>query len=116
MIKKYDELVSKLQSATIARKISWGKTSGHNEYQTAIGTNSVSIRFHPAIDFGVVPDDTRTYVTMLIYNDKGENIDVITAEKGDYDYGSLFELYECVRRASLKVDETLDEMLAVLNK
>ncbi len=116
MIRKYQDFVEKLQSSTNERKITWEKASGQNEYQVAIGANSVSIKYHPASDFPIAGDDNIEYVSLLIWNSQGENIDEVRANAGSFDYSSLHGLYESARRASMKVEETLDEMLASLEK
>lgn len=114
MIKKYEEFVQKLQASTDERKISWEKASGQNEYQAAIGNNSVSLKYHSASDFPIVGEDGKEYVSLLVWNSKGDNIDEVRVYSGMYDYGNLHKLYESARRASQKVEETLDEMMAQL--
>ena len=115
MIKKYEEFVKKLQASTSERKISWEKTSGQNEYQAVIGKNSVSVKYHPATDFPIMSEDGKDYVSLLIWNSKGENIDEIKVPSSSFDYSTLYNLYEKARRACMKVEETLDEMMADLD-
>ena len=114
MIKKYVEFVNKLQTATDKRTIAWEKASGNDEYQAVIGGSSVSIKYHEALDFGIGISESKTYVSLLLWNSKGEKIDEVRAETNDIDYSVLHKLYESARRACNKVEETLDEMLAVL--
>ena len=114
MIKKYQELVEKLNNSTVGRKITWEKASGQNEYQAMIGNNSVSMKYHPALDFTVLGNENKEYVSLLLWNSKGDNIDEVRAERGQYDFQPLYQLFESARRASMKVDETLDEMMASL--
>mgnify|MGYP007101854681 CR=1 FL=1 len=116
MINKYKDFVQKLQKATTERKIEWEKTSGHNEYQAAIGGSAVSIRFNPASDFPMLGEGNKDSVSLLLWNSKGENIDEVKAEQGSFDYIDLHSLYDSARRASLKVEETIDEMMAGLEK
>ena len=114
MIKKYQEFVYKLQSSTDNRKILWEKTSGQNEYQAAIGNNSVSIKYHPASDFPIAGDDTVEYVSLFLRNNRGDVIDELRVTTEQFDYATLHGLYESARRACMKVEETLDEMMAEL--
>lgn len=113
MIPKYQQLVEKLQKATENRTISWERTSSPNEYQTIIGDNSISIRYHEKLGFIINPSET-TYVALLLWNKQGQNIDEVKEDKGDFDFKLLYNLYESARRASCNVDETLDEMLSQL--
>lgn len=113
MIPKYRQLVEKLQKATEDRTISWESTSGSNEYQTMIGENSISIKYHEKLEFIVDPTET-THVSLLLWNKKGQNIDEVKEDKGNLDFKQLYNLYESARRAYSKVDETLDEVLAHL--
>ena len=96
-------------------KISWEKTSGQNEYQAVIGKNSVSVKYHPATDFPIMSEDGKDYVSLLIWNSEGENIDELKADSSSFDYSTLYNLYENARRACMKVEETLDEMMADLD-
>ncbi|EXY68949.1 hypothetical protein M083_3385 [Bacteroides fragilis str. 3986 T(B)9] len=52
-----------------------------------------------------------TYVDFVIWNDEGEAIDSISAFKGDEDYDSIMQLHECARRAYLKIDETINDIM-----
>ncbi len=116
MIKKYEEFVSKLQTATDKRTIAWEKASGNDEYQAMIGNNSVSIKYHPAADFPVLNSDTENYVSLILRNSNGDKIDEVRIDAKDFDYHALHVLYESARRACNKVEETLDEILSVLEK
>ena len=114
MIEKYSQLVEKLQKATELRKITWENTSGANEYQTIIGENSISVRYHEKTVFLVNVEDV-TYYSLLLWNKEGKNIDELRAEKGDHDYYPLKKLYESARRACGRVEETLDDVLSRLD-
>ena len=110
MITKYLVLVDKLQTSTRERKITWEKGRLYNEYKAAIGNNSVSIEY----DSSIKGEGTRGSVSLMIWNSKGENIDVIREYVNSSDYFVLFNLYESARRACLKVEDTMDEMIAEL--
>ena len=114
MIRKYEEFVKKLQTSTDARKITWEETSGGNEYQAAIGNNSVSLKYQSPQDFAITKDDKEGYVSLFLRNSKGDIIDDVKATAGSLDYSKLYNLYGSARRASLKVEETLDEMMKCL--
>lgn len=108
--KKYDELLQHLESATEGKKIAWEIAKGQEGYRVAIGNNAVAIKKR----FG--KDGSQTGVSLLLYNDKGEEIDEIWTGSNYVEFCSLYQLYESARRACLRVDETLDEILAVLKK
>lgn len=114
MIKKYEEFVNKLQTATDKRTITWEKASVNDEYQAMIGNNSVSIKYQPAMDLFITGGKSKPNVSLQIHNKDGERIDDISAENDDLGYPALRKLYESARRACNKVEETIDEMLAVL--
>lgn len=59
-------------------------------------------------------DGVNTGVSLLLYNNKDEEIDEIYTDSNYVEFCSLNQLYESTRRASLRVEDTLDEMLAVL--
>lgn len=110
MITKYLVLIDKLQTSTRERKIIWGKGRLYNEYKAAIGNNSVSIEYNPAIK----EEDTNGSVSLMIWNSKGENIDEIREYVSSYLFDALYNLYHSARRACLKVEDTLDEMISEL--
>ena len=113
MITRYQSLVNKLQASTKERKITWVKGSAKNEYKAAIGKNSVSIKYNPLTKESIIEEEAKGYVTMAIWNSKGVMIDVMK-EGVDYYAFSLYSLYNSARRAYLKVEETVDEMIAEL--
>lgn len=110
MITKYLVLINKLQTSTRERKIIWEKGRLYNEYKAAIGNNSVSIEYNPAIK----EEDTNGSVSLMIWNSKGEIIDKIRAYSNYDVFDNLYRLYESARRSCLKVEETVDEMIAEL--
>lgn len=50
----------------------------------------------------------------MIWNSKGEIIDKIRAYSNYDVFDNLYRLYESARRSCLKVEETVDEMIAEL--
>lgn len=108
--KKYDELLQYIESATEGKEITWEHVKVQEGYRSAIGNNSVVIKNR----YG--KDGSNTGVSLLLYNDKGENIDEIWTGSNYVEFCCLHHLYECARRACLRVEETLDEMLSVLKK
>ena len=106
--KKYNELLQYLESATEGKSITWEKVRDKEGYRAAIGNNAVVVRKR----YG--KDGVKMGVSLLLYNDKGEEIDEIWTGSNYVEFCSLNPLYECARRACLRVEETLDEMLAVL--
>ena len=76
----YQALIDKLILGTNMKKISWKKTSRQTEFQTSVGSGTITTDNWK--------DDTTdmTYVDFVIWNDEGEAIDSISAFKGDEDY------------------------------
>ena len=56
--------------------------------------------------------DKASYVSLLLWNNVGVNIDEIRADTLNIDFSALHTLYESARRASMKVEETIDELLS----
>ena len=110
MITRYHRLVNKLQASTEDRKTTWRKGRLYNEYKAAIGNNSVSIEY----DSSIKGEGTRGSVSLMIWNSKGENIDEIREHVSSYLFDALYNLYHSARRACLKVEDTMDEMIAEL--
>ena len=106
--KKYNELLQYLETATEEKEITWENVKDKEGYRVTIGNNAVVIKKR----YG--KDGVETGVSLLLYNDKGEKIDTIYTGSSYVGFCSLYHLYECARRACLKVEETLDEILAVL--
>lgn len=106
--KKYNELLQYLESATEEKNITWEKVEDRERYRAAIGNNAVVVRKR----YG--KDGVNTGVSLLLYNNKDEEIDEIYTDSNYVEFCSLNQLYESARRASLRVEDTLDEMLAVL--
>lgn len=106
--KKYNELLQYLESATEEKKITWEKVEDREWYRVVIGNNAVVVRKR----YG--KDVVNTGVSLLLYNNKDEEIDEIYTDSNYVEFCSLNQLYESARRASLRVEDTLDEMLAVL--
>ena len=106
--KKYNELLQYLESATEEKNITWEKVKDREWYRVAIGNNAVVVRKR----YG--KDGVNTGVSLLLYNNKDEEIDEIYTDSNYVEFCSLNQLYESARRASLRVEDTLDEMLAVL--
>ena len=116
MIEKYKQIVNLLLQLTSDRRQSWEKTSG-NEYKTNIGKNYISIRYHEASNFAIISNSKSdsTSIDLLLWNEAGEVIDEINAEKGTSDFSSLFVLYEEARRSYGQVYDRLDEIIVDLN-
>lgn len=113
MISKYHRLVNKLQVSTKERRITWVEGRVSNEYKAAIGKNSVSIKYNPLTEESMIEEEAKGYVILAIWNSKGEIIDVMKEGVDFYAY-SLYSLYKSARRSCLKVEETVDEMIAEL--
>ena len=116
MIQKYRDLVDKLQNATEERKITWEKTSSENGYFAEIGVNSVTVNYIPGHSLAILGGEISERVSLALRNKDGDVIDEVKAETNNYDFHSLYKLYESARRSCLKVEETIDEMLANLDK
>ena len=58
--------------------------------------------------------DKASYVSLLLWNNVGVNIDEIKADTLNIDFSALHTRDESARRASMKVEETIDKLLSQL--
>ncbi len=119
MIKeKYDALISKLINATEKGGVVWEKTSSSNEFQAKLGDNAVSISHYDPDSFEAFiissPRKSIPSYSLNIINSDGNIIDGDTKEKDEDGYDRLKTLFEEARRKYFRVDETIDDILGVL--
>lgn len=118
MIKKYEELVSKLQQSTEEHKLVWQPTSKVNEFKVTIGDTAVSISLEDSgVNNFIGSRITLGPISRLkIWNKEGKKIDEVSAAKSEFssDYNQLSDLYETVRRSYFHVDEAIDGILSKL--
>ncbi|MCS2337932.1 hypothetical protein [Bacteroides sp. BFG-606] len=103
--KNYQALIDKLILGTNMKKISWKRTSRPSEYQALIGSGAITV------DNWTEDFNGLQYVDLVIWNDEGERIDRLQATEDEEDYASIMEIYECARRAYLKIDETINDIM-----
>ena len=113
MLNKYERLVSQLRDATLNKTLPWCRTSRSNEFEAAIGDNSVSIMLHPK---DRDDQDDKEYVSLFLWNRFGEVVDELRGISSSNDYMSLISLFESVKSSSARSEETLDELLEDISK
>lgn len=113
MLKKYENLVAQLSSATMNNNLPWLKTSRPNEYEAAIGDNSVSLKFHPK---GNDEQDSEEYVSLILWDRFGDKADELRLVGTSSDFISLYSLYERVKSSNNRSEMTLDEILTDISK
>lgn len=113
MLKKYENLVAQLSSATMNNNLPWLKTSRPNEYEAAIGDNSVSLKYHPK---GSGDQDSEEYVSLILWDKFGDKADELRLAGSSSDFISLYSLYERVRASNNRSEMTLDEILTDISK
>lgn len=113
MLRKYENLVEQLRSATMNNNLPWLKTSRPNEYEAAIGDNSVSLKYHPK---GSGMENSEEFVSLILWDRFGDKADELKLVNSSSDYLSLYSLYESVRASSTRSEITLDEILADISK
>lgn len=113
MLHKYERLVVQLQNATVNKSLPWCRTSRANEFEAAIGDNSVSIMYHPKGSGG---QNSEEYVSLFLWNRFGEVVDELRVVNSNNDYISLYSLFENVRSSSVRAEGTLDEILIDISK
>lgn len=113
MLKKYEDLVKQLISATKNSNLPWLKTSRSNEYEAAIGDNSVSLRYHPKER---EEKDSEEYLSLILWDRFGDKADELKLASSSSDFITLYSLYERVRSSNNRSEMTLDEMLIDISK
>lgn len=110
MLDKYKRLVAQLQNATSRKILPWNRTSREDEYEAAIGDNSVSIKHHHKN--GIEAD----YISLFIWNKNGDIVDELRATEPSDDYSVLLLLHQTAISAALRAEFTLDEILSDISK
>lgn len=113
MLDKYTRLVAKLLNATSQKTLPWNKTSRENEFEAAVGDNSVSIKRHYKVGN---PSGDKDYISLFIWNRFGDIVDELRAFSPSEDFNSLVSLFEAARLAAIRAENTLDEILADISK
>lgn len=113
MLDKYKTLVAKLLNATSQKILPWNKTSRENEYEAAVGDNSVSIKRHYKV--GNIPDD-KEYISLFVWNRFGDIVDELRAYSSSEDFNNLAPLFEVAEHAAIRAEDTLDEILADISR
>lgn len=110
MLDKYKHLVAQLQNATSRKILPWNRTSREDEYEAAIGDNSVSIKHHHK------NGNDEEYFSLFIWNKNGDIVDELRATSPSDDYFALSSLHQSATSAALRAEFTLDEILSDISK
>lgn len=113
MLDKYKRLVAQLQNATSRKILPWNRTSRDDEYEAAIGDNSVSVKYHHK-DSTIQGD--QDYISLFIWNRNGDIVDELRATSPGDDYFTLSSLHHAATSASTRAEFTLDEILSDISR
>jgi hypothetical protein len=113
MLDKYKNLVTKLLNATSQKALPWNKTSRENEYEAAVGDNSVSIKRHFKVDN--IPDD-KEFISLFVWNRFGDVVDEVRAYSYSEDFINLASLFDAAESAAIRAEDILDEILADISR
>lgn len=115
MIKKYQDLVAKLQQATTDRKISWEPTSKGDEFKVNFGNSAVSVSKYEKLPNGIFGGNltVELFSKLTLWDKDGNKIDEIIVPQNELisDYTVISNLYDTVRRSYYHVDEAIDDIL-----
>ena len=111
---KFIQLIGALKEATTDGKMEWSAVSGvgrEQAFQSSVGTNSV------IIENDSDGDNNRMY-SLTILEPSGKRLDTeYFTNRGDSNVLEAIEdLYELARNNALKIDQTLDHMLSILER
>jgi hypothetical protein len=103
----YADVVDILLHKTLAKEVLWEPTTDANVFIVSLEASSIALRQY-----------TRdAIISLSILNDKGERIDGfgVSNEEG-LAWEIMSELFSVVRRSALAIDDTIQGILAELNK
>lgn len=105
------EIVDALKLGTEEGRLNWQSTEREDEYSILFGSGGVTVDNWNHIE----ESDGTTYkiVDIAFLNSVGEIIDQISFEKttNSVDYKILLDLHQLAKRNTLKIDETLNNIL-----
>ena len=109
---KFIQLIGALKDATTDGKMKWSAVSGvgrEHAFQSSVGTNSVIIENESDAD------NNRMY-SLTILDPSGKRIDTeyFTSRPDSSVLEAIEYLYELARNNALKIDQTIDHMLSIL--
>lgn len=98
-------LIERLLERTLDKQVVWQKWSGTDEYKLDLKSGAITV--------DKWNHDYQLYAEVVLYNNNGDKIDVLSAN--DSDNQENFELisnfHSEIRRSHYKVDETIDGLL-----
>ena len=112
MEKKHKDLIEKLISSTLSKKISWERSKRESEFRVKLGPNTVTTDNWTLFETGA------RCVDLGIWNQQEVLVDHIAFEDNDAeraDYAELFRLYSAAKDSFFKVDDTISDIMAFLD-
>lgn len=108
---RYIDVLEKLTEGTQKGKVIWAQTSSNTEYQTRLGSSTITI------DNWYVNDYMENYCEVVFLNSEGNAIKkLVFGENSDSDeYNYIYNIYCIVKNKYLKEDETLDDIMRHLS-
>lgn len=107
---EYRPMVDKLKERTALRTISWKPTSDSAKFSVEIGLNTITI------DLYTPYAEPSEMIAFEILDTFGERIDGFYIPEHDDDYSTLNDLYSIARRNALKIDQTISNIMNILNE
>lgn len=106
---KYKTLINKLIQKTQSQKIVWEETSSANCYLTRISQNSITIKKDDA------SFDNNSNIILAIMDPIGRKIDQQIFSHEMSEYPLLRTLYDNARSSTVRVKQTLDNLINCLD-
>ena len=111
---KFIQLIGALKDATTGGKMEWSAVSASvyaQAFKSSVGTNAVMIAEESARDDGLMYS-----VTILDPSGKRVDTEYFSNRENSLGFAPIQDLFELARNNALKIDQTLDHMLSILER
>lgn len=105
---RYLLILEKLKEGTKEGKVVWEQTSSDTEYQTKLGSSTITI------------DNWRLQgglfrIEVNFFNSEGNKIKELICLQDESNYDYIYDIYYIIKNKYLKEDETLDDIMRHLS-
>ena len=107
--KIYTDVLAALMQKSLAKEVLWSTTTDADAFIVRFETSGIVLRQYTS--------RSESWIDFDVFNDDGVKIDGfgVSDEEGE-DWKTINELFSIARRSALAVDDTIQGILAELNK
>jgi uncharacterized protein YrzB (UPF0473 family) len=105
----YTDVINGLLQKSLSKEVIWDKTTNADIFVVYFEKSSLALHQHS--------NQNEVWITVDVINGNGEKIDsfLVSDEEGE-EWNIINELFSVARRSALAIDNTIQGMLAELNK